>query len=107
MAARINSEQFQQEVLESALPVMVDFYSDACIPCKQLSPILGDIEDDYEGRLKIVKVNVNFDTELAVQYGVMAAPTLLFFKEGQETNRVRGLIRKPELETYLEELLGS
>ena len=65
MAKRISKEEFEDEVLNSKLPVVVEFYSDSCIPCKQLSPILGGIEDDYEDRLKVVKVNVNFDSELA------------------------------------------
>lgn len=61
MAKRVNTEEFESEVLQSELPVVVEFYSDSCIPCKQLSPILGGIEDDYEDQLKVVKVNVNFE----------------------------------------------
>ena len=72
MAARISKDNFETEVLNSALPVLVEFYSDSCIPCKQMSPILGGIEDDYEDKLKVVKVNVNYDAELAEQYSVMA-----------------------------------
>ena len=89
MAARISKDNFDAEVLNSELPVLVEFYSDSCIPCKQMSPILGDIEDDYEDKLKVVKVNVNFDAELAEQYSVMASPTLLLFKDGQEVERAR------------------
>ena len=64
MAKRVSKDDFDKEVLQSELPVIVDFYSDSCIPCKQLSPILGDIEDDYEDKAKVVKVNINFDEEL-------------------------------------------
>lgn len=106
MAARISKDDFEQKVLQSELPVIVDFYSDSCIPCKQLSPILGDIEDDYEDRLKVFKVNVNFDEELASQYEVLASPTLIFFKDGKEVNRIRGLVKKPELSEHVEALLG-
>ena len=102
MAVRINKDNFQAEVLDSTLPVVVEFYSDSCIPCKQLAPILGDIEDDYEEQLK---VNVNFDAELAEQYSVMASPTILFFKGGEEVNRIRGLAKKPQLEEAVKELL--
>lgn len=105
MAARINKDSFKREVLESALPVIVDFYSDFCIPCKQLAPVLGGIEDDYEDQLKVFKVNVNFDADLAEEYSVMASPTLLFFKEGREVERVRGLVKKQELETIISEKL--
>ena len=106
MAARISKEDFEQKVLQSELPVIVDFYSDSCIPCKQLSPILGDIEDDYEDKLKVFKVNVNYDAELAEQYQVLASPTLIFFKEGKEADRIRGLVKKPELAEHVEALLG-
>lgn len=105
MAVRISRDDFKQEVLENQLPVIVDFYSDSCIPCKQLAPILGGLEDDYEGRLKVYKVNVNFDAELAEEYSVMASPTLVFFKEGQEVERVRGLIKRPELEEIVKKLI--
>ena len=105
MAKRVSASEFQAEVLESALPVIVEFYSDSCIPCKQLSPILGGIEDDYEEQLKVVKVNVNFDADLAAQYQVAASPTILFFKDGQEQNRIRGLTKRPALEEVIQTLI--
>ena len=106
MAARISKDDFEEKVLKSRLPVIVDFYSDSCIPCKQLSPILGDIEDDYEEKLKVFKVNVNFDAALAEAYEVMASPTLVFCKDGKETERIRGLVKKTELFEHVEALLG-
>ena len=105
MAVRVNQEQFEQEVRNSAIPVLVEFYSDSCIPCKQLSPILGDIEEDYEDKLKVVKINVNFDSDLAAECGVMASPTILFFKGGAEVSRTRGLVKKEELETIIKTLI--
>ena len=105
MAKRVSASEFQAEVLESALPVIVEFYSDSCSPCKQLSPILGGIEDDYEEQLKVVKVNVNFDADLAAQYQVAASPTILFFKDGQEQNRIRGLAKRPALEEVIQTLI--
>lgn len=59
MAARVSKDNFEAEVLQASIPVLVEFYSDSCIPCKQMSPILGDIEVNYEDRLKVVKVNAN------------------------------------------------
>jgi thioredoxin 1 len=106
MAARISKDNFAQKVLEESLPVLVEFYSDSCIPCKQMSPILGDIEDDYEDRLRVYKVNVNFDEELAGQYEVMSSPTILFFKGGQEVERVRGLVKKPALTDLVESVIA-
>lgn len=105
MAARISKDNFEAEVLNSELPVLVEFYSDSCIPCKQMSPILGGIEDDYEDKLKVVKVNVNFDAELAEKYSVMASPTLLLFKDGQEVERARGLTKRPKLEELIRKAL--
>lgn len=106
MAKRVSEADFQAEVLDGVLPVLVEFYSDSCIPCKQLSPILGGIEDDYEDQIKIVKVNVNFDADLAQKYEVAASPTILIFKDGAEVRRVRGLIKRPELEAIVKEVLG-
>lgn len=106
MAKRVSGADFQAEVLDGALPVLVEFYSDSCIPCKQLSPILGGLEDDYEDQIKIVKVNVNFDADLAAKYEVAASPTILIFKNGEEVRRVRGLVKRPELETIVKGILG-
>ena len=106
MAKRVSEADFQVEVLDGALPVLVEFYSDSCIPCKQLSPILGGLEDDYEDQIKIVKVNVNFDANLAAKYEVAASPTILIFKNGEEVRRVRGLVKRPVLETIVKEILG-
>ena len=100
MAVRVSAENFDAKVLQSELPVIVEFYSDSCIPCKQLSPILGGIEDDYE-----YKVNVNFDAELAEKYAVMASPTILFFKGGEEVSRIRGLVKRNALEEEVGKLL--
>lgn len=106
MAKRVSGADFQAEVLDEKLPVLAEFYSDSCIPCKQLSPILGGIEDDYEDQLKVVKINVNFDVDLAQKYEVAASPTILIFKDGAEVRRVRGLIKRPELEAIVKEVLG-
>lgn len=105
MAVRVNSEQFARELKESTVPLLVEFYSDSCIPCKQLSPILGDLEEAYEEQIKIVKVNVNFEQELAAQYEILASPTILFFQDGEEKKRIRGLVKKPELENAVKEIL--
>lgn len=107
MAVRVNGEQFSEEVLESDIPVLVEFYSDSCIPCKQLSPILGDLEEEYEDRLAVVKVNVNFEQQLAGQYDILASPTILFFKDGEEKKRIRGLVKKAELEEVVKEVIEN
>jgi len=105
LAQRVSEDEFKVEVLEANVPVLVEFYSDSCIPCKQMAPILGDLEDEYESKLKIVKVNVNFDIKLAENYAVMSSPTILFFQNGIETNRFRGITKKPELIEIINSIL--
>ena len=105
MAQRVSEDEFKVEVLEANVPVLVEFYSDSCIPCKQMAPILGDLEDEYESKLKIVKINVNFDLQLAEDHMVMGSPTFLFFKNGEEKNRLRGITKKPELIEIINSIL--
>ncbi|MBR6045649.1 MAG: thioredoxin fold domain-containing protein [Ruminococcus sp.] len=97
MAERVSAAEFDSKVLASKIPVLVDFYSDSCIPCKRLSPVLSQLESEYAGRLGIVKVNVNFESELVSKYEVLAAPTLVLFKDGSEAGRHRGTASKDEL----------
>ncbi len=105
MAIRVNNDNFDREVLQARLPVLVEFYSDSCIPCKQMAPILGDLEEEYEERLRIVKVNVNFDDFLADAYQVASSPTIIFFQNGQELQRIRGLTGKKDLEDIIQKIL--
>lgn len=97
MPARITAAEFDAEVLGASVPVLADFYSDSCIPCKRMSPILSQLETEYAGRLKIVKINTNFEKDLTGRYGVLAAPTLILFKNGEEVSRIRGAVKKDEI----------
>ena len=97
MANRVNQENFENEVLQAKVSVLVDFYSDSCIPCKQMSPILYQLEEEYGEQVKIVKVNVNYDIELANRYLVMGAPTFLVFVDGQVVNQSHGVKKKEEI----------
>ena len=105
MAARVSKADFDDKVLGSSLPVLVDFYSDSCVPCKRMSPVVGDVEDEREGSLSVYKVNINFDTELAESYDVQSVPTLLLFDKGSEKARQSGAVRKPQLVEWIEENL--
>ena len=102
MAARVNKDEFEGKVLKSDIPVLVDFYSDSCVPCKRLSPVLFALEEEYAEKLKIVKININFDSELAEKYEVQAAPTLVFFKNGEEVSRLRGAVKQAEIKEVIE-----
>ena len=97
MAVRVSKTDFEEKVLKEKLPVLVDFYSDSCVPCKRIAPLLSEVAAADPDGLKVVKVNINFDAELAEQYAVQAAPTLVFFQNGAEVARLRGLVKKAEL----------
>ena len=105
MAARISKADFDEKVLNSELPVIVDFYSNSCVACKKLAPVLGDIEDDYEDKLHVYKVNTNFDAELAEQYEVTANPTLLFVKGKEVLDRKVGAQKPADLKAWVDSLL--
>ena len=102
MTQRVNSDGFQAQVLDSAVPVLVDFYSDSCVPCKRMNPVISKLEGEFEGRAKFVKVNVNFDLELAQRYSVMASPTFVLFKDGAEVARNQGTMAKGDLAKLVE-----
>ena len=103
MAVRVNAETFAAEVLQAEGLVLVDFYSDSCVACKKLAPVLGNAEDDYEDKIKVYKVNTNFDVELAEQYEVQSNPTLILFKDGQEKDRKVGALKQADLNSWIEE----
>lgn len=107
MAERITSEQFPEKVLQSELPVLVEFYSDSCIPCKRLSPVLSRLESAFADTLHIYKVNVHFEEALTEEYDILGSPTLLFFKNGQEINRLRGVVSEEELTEAVTSLKGA
>lgn len=96
MSVRADKNTFETEVLQSDKKVIADFYSDSCVPCKRISPVLSEIEEENDD-IKLVKININFDGELAEEYGVSSAPTLIFFSNGEEKNRSTGFKRKEEI----------
>ena len=100
-------DDFKEKVLDSTLPVLIDFYSDSCVPCKRMTPVIGDIEDDNEGKLAVYKVNINFDADIAEQYEVQSVPTLVLFNKGNEVARQTGAVRKDALSQWLEENLSK
>ncbi len=101
MAVKANGETFETEIAESRKLVIADFYSDSCVPCKRMSPLLAEAEEQREN-VKLVKLNINFDADTAVKYGVSAVPTLIFFKDGNEVSRLTGAVKRAELEAAIE-----
>jgi thioredoxin 1 len=93
----LTQENFAGEVLQSTTPVLVDFWAEWCGPCKMITPILGELADEYEGRVKITKVNIDEQQGLAAEYGIRAIPTLLLFDKGQVADQIVGLRSKRDL----------
>jgi thioredoxin 1 len=90
-------ENFQAEVLESETPVLVDFWAEWCGPCKMIAPIVEEIANQYEGRLRVAKLDADAHQDVIMQYGIMGIPTLILFKGGQPVARVTGYKPKERL----------
>ncbi len=106
MVTNINEKQYDQEVLNSKGLVLVDFYSETCGPCKRLAPILEELSNDFEGKLKIVKINVNENSLISFKMGIMSVPTLVFYKDGNMIESSVGLLPKEQLERIINEKLN-
>ncbi len=98
----LTEESFALEVLQSAQPVVVDFYAVWCGPCKMLAPLLEGLAGRFQGRLKFAKLNIDDAPELAARYGITGVPTLLCFRGGQRTSELVGLVPPAALKTWLE-----
>ena len=106
METILDEKNFDREVLNSELPVMVDFWAIWCGPCKVLSPIVEELAKDYAGKIKVGKVNVDENNNLAMKYNVMSIPTLKFFKGGKLVGELIGAAPKATVEAQLKALLG-
>ena len=103
----VTDASFQDDVAASDQPVLVDFWAEWCGPCKAIAPLLEDLAGEYQGKLKVVKLNIDENGITPVKYGVRGIPTLLLFKDGQVAGQKIGAVRKAELAAFIEGKLSA
>lgn len=104
-AAQVTDSTFKEEVLESGVPVLVDFWAPWCGPCRMVAPVVDEIAEQYVGQVKVVKLNTDENPNIASQYGIRSIPTLMIFKDGQRVDMVVGAVPKTTLASTLEKYL--
>lgn len=102
----ITSDIFKSEVLESDKPVVVDFWAPWCGPCRMVAPVLEGISQKMNGKIKFVKLNTDENQKTAMDYQIMAIPSLLIFKDGQEVDRIVGFVPQEQLEADLQKIIS-
>ncbi len=104
-AAQVTDSDFKQTVLESDVPVLVDFWAPWCGPCRMVAPVVEEIAQEYDGKVKVVKVNTDENPQTASDYGIRSIPTLMIFKGGQQVDMVVGAVPRTTLANTLEKFL--
>ena len=102
----VTDTSFEQDVLNSDVPVLVDFWAVWCAPCRMIAPIVEELAEEKEGKLKVAKVDVDNNPETAMKFGIRSIPTLLIFKDGQIVDQMIGAVAKPMIESKLDKVLA-
>lgn len=105
MALAINDSNFKELVLDSSLPVLIDFWAEWCGPCRVIAPFIDELSKEYEGKVVVGKINVDESNDVPLQYGIRNIPTLLFFKNGELTDKMVGAASKSAIEDKLKAIL--
>lgn len=102
----LNDSNFEEEVLKSDLPVLIDFWAEWCAPCKMIAPIIEDIATEYSGKIKVAKLDVDNNPQTSMKYGIRSIPTLLIFKNGEAVDQLIGAVPKASIVSKLDPLLA-
>ena len=97
---------FEQEVLKSSIPVLVDFWAPWCGPCRAIAPVVEELSSEFEGKLKVAKCNVDDNPKTPSQYGIRAIPTLILFKDGKVSEQITGAVAKSQIVSAVEKVIG-
>lgn len=104
LEVNLTKQNFTEEVLNSKIPVIVDFWANWCGPCKMLAPVLEQVAEEYKDKIKVCKVNIDDEQDLAVEYQIMSIPTVLFFKDGKLVKTSVGFVSMSELKELIDTL---
>ena len=105
-ALEVTDDSFSNEVLNSELPVLVDFLAEWCGPCKMVSPIVEELSNDYNGKVKVTKLDVDSNPQTATNYGIRGIPTLLMFKDGSAVDQIVGAVPKQDIAKRLDKIIS-
>jgi thioredoxin 1 len=103
----VTEQTFEQEVQNAALPVLADFWAAWCGPCRMIAPIVEELARDYEGQIRVAKIDVDENPDLANRFGIMSIPTLAVFVDGQVVSRIVGYVPKAELKRHIDTALNA
>lgn len=103
----VNDTSFEQDVVDAGVPVLVDFWAEWCAPCRMIAPTVEAMAKEYEGRVRVVKLNVDYNPSVAAAYGIKGIPTLILFRDGKEAERIVGAVGKESLSRLVEKHVGT